>query len=402
MDIGDTVETVKTVKTTVETVKTTVETVETTVETVKTTVETVKTVKVDATVTFTYVESDCRVTKFNKWCVGKLERLKGDDERVCIDMGSLGQADAFLHSFSHKSYLPVRLITDSEPFTILHQHFSSTMVDYIGFLKSENIFPLFTYTFPNHTETAPNVYKCVSEEFRLLVRELVDFVLHLQSMDKSLVHLDVGNLCVLNGQLRVWGIRFKEKDNDSVKKDFEFLYNVTNVIFGLGYELEKGNKLPVDFDNVLGMMMRWSGSEPIKNHLGLLSAKEKIVFVRNICDFLRGLPPNEKARYNSALMQSGSNQGWKRKVTWGPLVQCLNFKGSKYLDRGPNLLVNTSLISFCRNAVSHLHEEIAKSLDPARTVESMDLECYVMQHFSRILINFKKELGIEKIAHIFE
>lgn len=366
----------------------------------------VKTVKADATMTFTYVESDNRInriTKLNKCYVGNLVGLNGEDKKVCIDIGCSSKSDAFLISFSHKSQLPIMSIT-RKPFTILYQHFSSTMVDHIAFLRSKNILPLFTYQFPNHTETKPNIYKCVSEEFRLFVKGLVDFVLHLHSIGKSLVQLSIENLCILDEQLRIWGIRFRELDDDSAKKDFEFVYNVIRAIFDLGgfvYKKEV-NELPRDFDNLLMMMKNWSGSEPVKNHLGLLSAKEKIAFVRNIVEVAQGLTVHERNMYDNALSNSGNNNGWKRKVTWGPMLECLKFKDNDYRDRGPRLYVNSSLIKFCRNAASHLHKDIAKSIHHTRTIESIDLECYIMQHYSGILTNFKNELGKRHIAYRFE
>lgn len=124
------------------------------------------------------------------------------------------------------------LITDTPSFTIFHDDFSSTLVYHISFLKSKNIFPILIYQFPNHTQAKSNVYKYVSEELRMLIKNLVDFVLHLHSIDKSFVQLYVCYLCFLNGEFRILGLKFRRKDNFSITKDFEFVFEVTKVIFG--------------------------------------------------------------------------------------------------------------------------------------------------------------------------
>lgn len=206
--------------------------------------------------TFSYLASDSCFTEWNSTRVGRLVGSEGKgDVAVPIDIG-LGpckESDQFLNSFSHQTYLPIWfIIDDPSTFTILHQSFSSTLADYISYLKSQNISPVSTYQFPNYTQ-----YKYVSEEYRMLVRKLVCFVMHLHSLGKSLVKLSVDNLCILNGELKIWGLRFKRKDHISFQRDFKFVYKVTKKIFCLGgFVIGKKatEKLPDDFDDVITMM----------------------------------------------------------------------------------------------------------------------------------------------------
>lgn len=78
----------------------------------------------------------------------------------------------------------------------------------------------------------------------------------------------------------------------------------------------------------------------------LLSAKEKIIFVRNIGDVARGLQLSHKVAYITTVICVGSNIGWTSKVISGLLYNCRHYKCNNYLDHDTKYDVNTSLTYF--------------------------------------------------------
>lgn len=92
-----------------------------------------------------------------------------------------------------------------------------------------------------------NSYDYVPETYRKLVRDLIYFVLHLHTLGKSLVHLDLDNLCVRDDELNLWGLRFSEMDHASEKNDFLLVYSVIDALFALGGRTSN-QKMPYDFD----------------------------------------------------------------------------------------------------------------------------------------------------------
>lgn len=252
-----------------------------------------------------------------------------------------------------------------------------------------------------------NIYKYVSEEYRMMIRNLIDFVLHLHSIGKSPVQLDVSNLCFLNGELRIWGLRFRENDSYSTVNDYGFLHKVTKAIFGLGgFVIGEGatENLPDDFDDLVTMMELYDDSNPpIGNHLALSTAKEKVYLFRNIGDYWHGLTIKAESLHGKALSHTRGTDGWKSLVTWGPMYECLYYRGGhNYRDQGNTKEVNDSLMTFCRNAATHLQPRIAFHIAHSWVIQPIDIECYIMKHFGRALTNFKKQLTINGVVQFYE
>lgn len=68
----------------------------------------------------------------------------------------------------------------------------------------------------------------------------------------------------------------------------------------------------------------------------------------------------DKNWYSQALINMGNHNGWKESVEWGPMLKCLNYRGGhNYVDEGfSKYVVNFDLITLCRNAATHLHQDI--------------------------------------------
>lgn len=99
----------------------------------------------------------------------------------------------------------------------------------------------------------------------------------------------------------------------------------------------------------------------LKNHFALLTAKEKVQFVKNMGDVSAGFHKNHMKLYDKVIKNMGSHNNWKRRIKTRAIDECLNFQRS-YVDKGTDVVVNKSLLKLCRNSATHLWESLLEVL----------------------------------------
>lgn len=252
----------------------------------------------------------------------------------------------------------------------------------------------------------------VPETHRDHLRTIVNFVCKLHNKGRSLKSLDESNIVFHNNMLRLRGLNFVDSlgVEDRVR-DLTLLHNLLESLFGT-YNNKK-YRLPASvvdllstlrecryiytfihthkfsstfnycFPRLLHFLFRSESKgmpahileQRLPLHLGLLRHDISIEYIKNFCgDVCFMLSDQEVGSYDEALWEMTRSdfnkedwtQGFKGAYPEaGPAQDCYQYERPKkcgYVggQRSSDRVVNRSILRFCRNMATHLHEHIPK------------------------------------------
>lgn len=261
----------------------------------------------------------------------------------------------------------------------------------------------------------------VPETHRGHLRAIVKFVCELHEQGRSLESLDESNIVFHNYMLRLRGLNFVNSlGAEDRERDFTLLHNLLESLFDK-YNYNK-YILPESIVSLLVTIKRCSKSkglagqtleERLPYHLGLLRHDISIEYIKNFSGSVWSmLSDQEKASYGEALREMFRSEFYKKDWTeWfngdypqaGPAQDCFQYEPPKkcgYVGVGSDRVVNGSILRFCRNMATHLHEHIPKHNNGSE-FSKKDVDLIIMAMFEDELLSFQRLTFEHRIAKHF-